>query len=68
MTEKKYIISLNSQEEQITEWCYGSCGKAIFAPVFIGHFSFVVCHEENCIHMQEEVRAEDADIVLRTLK
>lgn len=68
-----YAVSPSQQEQEVTEFCFGSCGKIRLAGIVMPYLGGVFpCREENCQHevAHTEVmgKAFDEDVCVRKLQ
>ena len=52
---KLYAVIFELQKDQISEWCWGSCGYGICGAVDFEPFSAVPCRHSPCPHVEREM-------------
>jgi hypothetical protein len=49
-----FAIVFELQKDQISEWCWGSCGKGVIGALTFEGFTFVACRHADCPHLDRE--------------
>jgi hypothetical protein len=50
-----FAIVFELQKDQISEWCWGSCGKGVVGAITGEGFTFVACLHADCPHLDHEM-------------
>ena len=58
MTDALYLISLDTQSEEINKYCFGKCGKILIGAVDLCGLNMVPCRTKKCPFLEKQMEAE----------